>query len=186
MTVQVSARTFTSAAEQLSHAAAVRKRLLFGKKKPAAEVHQAIEHHSIMAPQIPMWQRRETSFDAHVTLFNHIRAIQAFSTASTVKFMQDEWSDPPRKTMKTIVEEVLVRFPGVTLADVRGRRRVRSVNVPRQLAIYEVHRQRRDLSTPAIGRWFGGRDHTTILHAIWKMDSILNGSTTNTKDADHG
>jgi chromosomal replication initiation ATPase DnaA len=175
MNIQISDRTFTSAAEQLSHAAAVRKRLLFGKKKPAFEAAPAVDQQPIMAQQIPMWQRRETSFDAHVQLFNHVRKIQSFSTASTVKFMQGEWGEPPRKTMKEIVEEVLVKFPGVTLSDVRGRRRVRSINVPRQLAIYEVHRQRNDLSTPAIGRWFGGRDHTTILHAIWKMDSILNG-----------
>lgn len=175
MNIQVSARTFTSAAEQLSHAAAVRKRLLFGKKKPAFEAAPVVDQQPIMAHQIPMWQRMQTSFDAHVLLFHHVRAIQSFSTASTVKFMQDEWDDAPRKTMKEIVEEVLVQFPGVTVSDVRGRRRVRSVNFPRQMAIYEIHRQRKDLSTPAIGRWFGGRDHTTILHAIWKMESILNG-----------
>jgi chromosomal replication initiator protein len=52
----------------------------------------------------------------------------------------------------------------VRLSDLQGRRRSRSVALPRQLGMY-LARQHTQHSLGEIGGFFGGRDHTTVLHA---------------------
>ena len=74
-----------------------------------------------------------------------------------------------KKPVAEIVGEVLAGFPGVTWDDVRGIRRTKPLLKPRRECMYEVATQRPDLSLPAIGRIFGGRDHTTILHSVRKV-----------------
>lgn len=74
-----------------------------------------------------------------------------------------------KKPVRTIIAEVLAEFPDVTWEEISGIRRTRRLVIPRQRCMFEVSRQRPDLSLPAIGRIFGGRDHTTILHAVRKL-----------------
>jgi chromosomal replication initiation ATPase DnaA len=65
---------------------------------------------------------------------------------------------------RAIVEAVASRF-GMTAADLIGPRRTREYAYARHMAMAEV-RAARCLSLPAIGRMFGGRDHTTVIHGI--------------------
>ena len=65
---------------------------------------------------------------------------------------------------RAIVEAVAVRF-GMTAADLIGPRRTREYAYARHMAMAEV-RAARGLSLPVIGRMFGGRDHTTVIHGI--------------------
>lgn len=51
------------------------------------------------------------------------------------------------------------------LADLQGKRRHRSIALPRQISMY-LARQLTNLSLEEIGGYFGGRDHTTVLHAV--------------------
>lgn len=74
-----------------------------------------------------------------------------------------------KRPVAEIVASVLENFPDVTWEEVKGIRRQRNLIIPRQLCMYEVARQRPDLSLPRIGKIFGGRDHTTILHAVRKL-----------------
>lgn len=55
---------------------------------------------------------------------------------------------------------------GVTPQMMRDQRRTRVIAWPRMAAMAAVHRELPRLSYPAIGRAFGGRDHTTILHGV--------------------
>jgi chromosomal replication initiator protein len=68
--------------------------------------------------------------------------------------------------------EVLEMFPGVNFREVQGPARNRKVVRARQVAMFEVAKQRPDLSTPVIGSIFGDRDHTTVLHAIHKIRAM--------------
>lgn len=54
---------------------------------------------------------------------------------------------------------------GITVRDLVGHSRRRDMAHPRQLAMY-LCRKLLGLSMPVIGRIFGGRDHTTVLHAV--------------------
>lgn len=67
------------------------------------------------------------------------------------------------------VLEIAAQITGVPSDAMRGPTRVRSHAWPRHFAMTLLHCARRDLSYPVIGKIFGGRDHSTIKHALNKM-----------------
>ena len=76
-------------------------------------------------------------------------------------------------TAASIIDEVS-RFFGIDEAVVKGPSRSREAVTARQAAMYLVRRMT-NLSTPDIGREFGGRDHTTVLHAVRKIEELISG-----------
>lgn len=72
---------------------------------------------------------------------------------------------PPSRTQA--VMRAVADLHGVTVAQIKGEVRTARVVKPRQLAMVAVWMETR-LSLPQIGRRFGGRDHTTILHGLRK------------------
>ncbi|MBX5089365.1 chromosomal replication initiator DnaA [Rhizobium lentis] len=80
-----------------------------------------------------------------------------------------------RRSVEAIVCDVLRDFPGVTWEDVKGIRRTRHLVEPRHACMRAVYEERKDLSLPALGRIFGGRDHTTILNAVRKRRPAQEG-----------
>ena len=64
--------------------------------------------------------------------------------------------------------EFNARKHGLTVDDIKGNSRFRNVVAARYDAIVDLHLKRPDLSLPEMGRLIGGRDHTTILHALRK------------------
>ena len=73
--------------------------------------------------------------------------------------------------IETIQRAVLVEFVGVSLSDLKSRRRTAGVVKPRQIAMF-LAKDMTNQSLPDIGRRFGGRDHTTVLHAVHKIDRM--------------
>jgi len=71
----------------------------------------------------------------------------------------------------TVIESV-ARYFDIESADFSLKKRSRDIAFPRQIAMY-LCRELTDLSLPKIGDMFGGRDHTTILHGINKIDAEL-------------
>ena len=63
-------------------------------------------------------------------------------------------------------------YLGVSVEAVRGRSRQRPIVGARQTAMYVI-RELTDLSYPAIARLFGGRDHTTVIHAVEKTQHVM-------------
>ena len=70
-------------------------------------------------------------------------------------------------TINRIKEKVSSVF-GVKMEDFNSKKRTRSISYPRQIAMY-LSRELTDLSLPKIGEEFGGRDHTTVIHAHDKI-----------------
>ncbi len=70
-----------------------------------------------------------------------------------------------------IQELVCDRF-GVALAELTGDRRSQNIVYPRQVAMY-LSRELTDSSLPKIGKEFGGRDHTTVIHATSKIARLI-------------
>jgi chromosomal replication initiator protein len=68
-----------------------------------------------------------------------------------------------RVTIQNILEEVSKEF-GARAADIQGKRRTKSIAQPRQVCMY-LARELTDHSLEEIGGYFGGRDHSTVLHA---------------------
>ena len=77
----------------------------------------------------------------------------------------------PEVTIKRIQEAVSERF-GLTLASSVSPRRSQAVAYPRQVAMY-LSRELTDSSLPKIGKEFGGRDHTTVIHATSKITRLI-------------
>ncbi len=74
-------------------------------------------------------------------------------------------------SIERIQELVCDRF-GVTLAELTSGRRSQSIVYPRQVAMY-LSRELTDSSLPKIGKHFGGRDHTTVIHATSKIARLI-------------
>jgi chromosomal replication initiator protein len=84
-------------------------------------------------------------------------------------FQQD--SDLHTATVERIAQRVC-RYFQLAPAQIRSRRRSREVMLPRQVGMY-LTRQLTSLSLEQIGAYFGGRDHSTVLHACRKVEQAL-------------
>jgi chromosomal replication initiator protein len=76
-----------------------------------------------------------------------------------------------RVTIEDIQRKVAEHY-GIRLSDMHSPRRARPVARPRQIAMY-LCKQLTTHSLPEIGRKFGGRDHTTIIHGVRKIEELL-------------
>ena len=75
-----------------------------------------------------------------------------------------------RITIEEIQKRVAEHF-NIRIADMHSARRARQVARPRQVAMY-LAKQLTSRSLPEIGRKFGGRDHTTVMHAVKKIEEL--------------
>jgi chromosomal replication initiator protein len=73
-----------------------------------------------------------------------------------------------------LIQSEVCRYYQVTLAELTGDKRTRRIVGPRQVAMY-LSRELTDASLPAIGRAFGGRDHTTVMYAVQKVADQMTG-----------
>jgi chromosomal replication initiator protein len=80
--------------------------------------------------------------------------------------------DQPRQiTPQAILEATAATF-GFSVDDLCGQSRRRPLVTARQVGMY-VFRQITDFSYPAIAKEFGGRDHTTVIHAVNKIEGLM-------------
>lgn len=76
-------------------------------------------------------------------------------------------SEPQEISVNKIKEKVSIEF-GIKMDDFNSKKRTKAIAYPRQIAMY-LCRELTDLSLPKIGNEFGGRDHTTVIHAYDKI-----------------
>lgn len=74
-------------------------------------------------------------------------------------------------SMATIQAEVC-RYFGISKVELVGSKRSQKIVYPRQIAMY-LARELTDMSLPKLGEAFGGRDHTTVLHATTKIEKLI-------------
>ena len=74
-------------------------------------------------------------------------------------------------TIEEIQRKVAEHF-NIRLSDMIGPKRLRTIARPRQIAMY-LSKQLTPRSLPEIGRRFGGRDHTTIMHGVRKIEELM-------------
>jgi len=68
--------------------------------------------------------------------------------------------------------EITADYFGFTVEALKGKSRQRPLVTARQIGMY-VMREQTELSYPAIAREFGGRDHTTVIHAVEKITKLI-------------
>jgi chromosomal replication initiator protein len=87
-----------------------------------------------------------------------------------------------RITIEEIQKKVAEHF-NIRVADMHSARRARQVARPRQVAMY-LAKQLTARSLPEIGRKFGGRDHTTVMHAVKKIEELSAGDSSFAEDVE--
>ncbi len=100
----------------------------------------------------------------------------------TLKMAQMILKDMVRETVKTIsvemVQEATANYYNVSTADLKTKKRHKNIVLPRQVAMY-ITRQLTTLSLPEIGKAFGGKDHTTVLHSYKKIEREIQANNKN-------
>jgi chromosomal replication initiator protein len=95
--------------------------------------------------------------------------------AVTIEIAQDCLADILRHSDRKITVEEIQRkvsdHYNIRLSDMIGTKRVRSYARPRQIAMY-LSKQLTTRSLPEIGRRFGGRDHTTVIHGVRRIQDL--------------
>ncbi len=81
----------------------------------------------------------------------------------------------PRRIRIEDIQKVVSRHFNVSKSDLLSSRRTRTIVRPRQIAMY-LSKMMTPRSLPEIGRRFGGRDHTTVLHAVRKIEELTNAN----------
>jgi len=81
-------------------------------------------------------------------------------------------NNQPRQITIDLIQEVVSSYFNLKVEDFKSQRRSRNVSFPRQIAMY-LSRKLTDSSLPKIGEEFGGRDHSTVIHAFEKINTGL-------------
>ncbi|MDI3508985.1 MAG: chromosomal replication initiator protein [Clostridiales bacterium] len=76
--------------------------------------------------------------------------------------------DQPQKITVDRIQKIVSSYFNMKPDDFKAKKRSRAISYPRQIAMY-LCREMTDLSLPKIGEEFGGRDHTTVIHACEKI-----------------
>lgn len=96
--------------------------------------------------------------------------LTGYTLGTTTPRIKVTW--PPRPNMLRCIQERVADFYGLPLGEMVSARRSKSVAWPRQVAMY-LSRELTPCSLPDIGRRFGGRDHTTVIHAIKQVEKRI-------------
>ncbi|AEB28753.1 chromosomal replication initiation protein [Carnobacterium sp. 17-4] len=70
------------------------------------------------------------------------------------------------------IQNAVSKYYQLSIADLKGKKRIKSIVLPRQIAMY-LSRELTSNSLPKIGAEFGGKDHTTVIHAYEKIVHVL-------------
>jgi len=109
---------------------------------------------------------------------NRIAAYQQFNRAPITldlasMILRDMSAGPDSSRIKIDdILKIIGRHYNVARTDLLSPRRARSIVVPRQVGMY-LAKKMTSRSLPEIGRRFGGRDHSTVLHAVRKIDDQI-------------
>ena len=90
------------------------------------------------------------------------------SVALVKEVLKDMFLEEEIKVGIDLIQKRVAEYFSIRLSDLKGRKRNRAISYPRQVAVY-LARELTSYSLPELGEFFGGRDHTTILHAYEKI-----------------
>lgn len=102
---------------------------------------------------------------------------------STQEVLQDLLRSHDRRITIDEIQRKVAEHYNIRLSDMHSARRARQVARPRQVAMY-LAKQLTARSLPEIGRKFGGRDHTTVMHAVRKIEELTGDDASFAQDVE--
>ena len=88
------------------------------------------------------------------------------------ELLKDMIIEGEKKISIDLIQRKVSEYFDIKLSDMRAKKRSKAIAYPRQIAMY-LTRQLTDYSLPEIGDQFGGRDHTTVIHACDKVEEDI-------------
>ena len=121
-------------------------------------------------------QRIDSNIRVLEGALNRVIAYSSFvKKPLTIEMAQDVLKDLIRASQRRItiddIQRKVADYYNIRLSDLLSARRSRTIARPRQVAMY-LSKLLTTRSLPEIGRKFGGRDHTTVIHAVKKIESL--------------
>ncbi len=167
----VEAIHYTSASAMLANAKAIRRRI-FGAKPlptPAPEPERvySIEPRNVFSCRT---KTMDAEHSAHVAEYRLQTALDDYLGSTEETEGQTIHPLVEKTTIDKIIRECS-RYFDVPIIDLKANRRTRKIVLPRQTAMY-LARIMTTWSLPVIGKRMGGRDHTTVLHAVNKIAKL--------------
>lgn len=121
-------------------------------------------------------------FDSNIReLEGALMRVQAYSSMNHTKITTSlaaeslkslNGKDHNNKLTIPAIQNKVAKYYNVSVNELKGKKRVKAIVVPRQVAMF-LSRELTDSSLPRIGQEFGGKDHTTVLHACEKITETL-------------
>ena len=92
--------------------------------------------------------------------------------------LKDVFASPKQSNMSIeVIQRVSAEYFSLSFNDLKGKKRTKNIAFPRQLAMY-IAREITEYSTTEVGQEFGGRDHTTVMHACQKIEERIRSDPT--------
>ena len=108
---------------------------------------------------------------------------QEVTLETTQEVLQDLLRAHDRRITIDEIQRKVAEHYNLRMADMHSARRARNVARPRQVAMY-LAKMLTARSLPEIGRKFGGRDHTTVMHAVRKVEELIEADAQIAQDVD--
>ena len=120
--------------------------------------------------------------DLEAALLKLIAYSELLNKEITMNIAQEQLKDVfanPRQSNINIdaIQRVVADYFNLSHNDLRGKKRTKAIAFPRQIAMY-IAREITEYSTTEVGYEFGGRDHTTVMHACQRIESRRNSDPT--------
>ena len=109
-----------------------------------------------------------TRIVAYAALTNQTVSIQLAETALKDIFNENSST----QITANLIQQIVANYYNIHVEDIQGSKKTKTIAFPRQIAMY-LCRKYLDISLPKIGEQFGGRDHTTVIYAVSKIEKSL-------------
>ena len=109
-----------------------------------------------------------------ISLVASVKKIKTITVDIAAEAIRARKQDDPKMTVIPIedIQTQVGKFYDVTVKEIKATKRTQNIVLARQVAMY-LAREMTDNSLPKIGKEFGGRDHSTVLHAYNKIKNML-------------
>lgn len=92
--------------------------------------------------------------------------------------LKDFFAQPQQRNITfDLIQRIVAEYFGLSSTELKSKKRTKAITLPRQIAMY-IAREITEYSTTEVGLNFGGRDHTTVMHACQKIENELKTDAT--------
>ena len=106
-------------------------------------------------------------------LFSVTHGSVEFSVQLTKKVLSEIFNTKDKEITPALIKKVVAKYYDIKISDLESKSRSQNFVYPRQIAIYLIRQNCQNYSFPMIGKEFGGKDHTTIMHSYEKIEKEI-------------